>query len=110
LLLGGWLALGAGARAGEDMYFAVVFGAQRPLLQLPRYTHSFATFAHLDPAGRLEAFTISWLPSTAEVRVLRLQPEPGHNYTLAQTLKWCRDNRMQVARVGSCKVGGFLVA
>jgi hypothetical protein len=92
-----WLALCARAGAQGDAYYVVIFGAERPVIKTPRYSHSFAAFAHRTPDGRLEAFTISWLPRTAEVRPLALEPEEGHNFDLATTLYWAYDNRMEVA-------------
>ena len=83
--------------AAGDAYFVAVFGAQRPVVKAPRYSHSFAVFAHLAPDGRLEWFTISWLPCTGRVHPLRLRPEPGRNFTLQETLGLCQQNRMEVA-------------
>src|SRR5262249_44262934 len=103
-LLGAWLVCASPALAAGDLYFAIVFGAQRPLIKVPNYSHSFAAFARLTPTGRLEAFTISWLPRTGEVRVLRLEPEPGRNFSLAETLQFCSDNRMVVARWGPYQI------
>ena len=99
-----WLALSAPAAAAEGAYFVLVFGAQRPVFKVPRYSHSFATFAHLLPDGRLEAFTISWLPATAEVRPFRLEPEPGFNFDLHATLRFCCQNRMEVACWGPYQI------
>lgn len=103
--VGLWLgATTAGAAAAEDVYFAIVFGAQRPVVKAPRYSHSFATFTHLTPDGRLEAFTISWLPATGEVRPLRLWAEAGRNFTLEETLRLCQENRMEVACWGPYQI------
>jgi hypothetical protein len=98
------LALAGPAAAAEDAYFMVVFGAQRPVVKAPRYSHSFATFAHLLPDGRLETFTISWLPVTADVRPLRPEPEAGFNFDLPTTLRLCRENRMEVACWGPYQI------
>jgi hypothetical protein len=102
--VGLWLALSAPAAAAEDAYFVLVFGAQRPVVKAPRYSHNFATFAHLRPDGRLEAFTISWLPATTEVCPLRAEPEPGFNFGLHATLCLCYQNRMEVACWGPYQV------
>lgn len=106
-----WLlaVVGLGVAAGEapaagDCYFVTVFGAQRPVIKAPRYSHSFATFVHRFPDGRLEAFTISWLPQTGKVRPLRPSPEPGRNFTLAETLQLCSANRMEVACWGPYQI------
>jgi len=98
------LALGGTTCAAEDAYYVVVFGAQRPFIKQPRYSHSFATFAHATPDGGLEAFTISWLPRTAEVRPFALEPEEGRNFDLQTTLRICCDNRMEVACWGPYQI------
>jgi hypothetical protein len=85
-------------------YFIIVFGAQRPFLKVARYCHSFATFAHWTPEGRLEAFTISWLPRTGRVHPLRPWSEQGRNFPLVETLQLCYANRMEVACWGPYQV------
>ncbi len=92
-----WLALAGRAGAAEDAYFVAVFGAQRRFLNRPCFSHSFAAFAHLTPEGRLEAFTISWLPRTAKVRPLAMEPEEGSNFDLQNTLRLLEDNRAEVS-------------
>ncbi len=78
-------------RAGEA-YYVMVFGSESHPKQL-RYTHTWATFIKAtgecsDPnAYALEYNTISWLPATLEVKVLRPWPEPGVNLNLYQTLR-----------------------
>ena len=85
------------ADAAPDAYFVAVFGVQRPGVNLPRFSHSFAVFAHLRPDGRLEAFTISWLPRTGEVRPFWPAPEEGHNFDLYSTLRWIDDNNLEAS-------------
>jgi hypothetical protein len=99
----GLLLAPAAARAG-DAYFVTVFGAQRPLIKLPRRTHSFAAFFRVCPGQRVEAFTISWLPASGEMRPLALAPEPGRNFTLNETLAFCAANRMEVAAWGPYQI------
>src|SRR5262249_61030774 len=74
-------------RAGAcETFYVLVFGSQRPVINQPKYTHSFATFVRVvgDPchpeACCVEAFTISWLPLTGDVRVYTLLPECGRNW------------------------------
>ena len=100
------LALGqpAAAPVCQDVYYVVVFGAQRPGLKAARYSHSFATFVHLAPGGGLEAFTISWLPRSARVKPLFPVPERGRNFTLQETLQLCQANRTEVACWGPYQV------
>src|SRR5260370_1493400 len=85
------------ATAAADCYFVVVFGAERPVIKMPRYSHRFATFVHQFPDGRLEAFSISWLPQTGKVRPLWPCAEPGRNFNLEETLRLRCAHRLLVA-------------
>ena len=102
--------------AAEDFYFMTVYGAQRPIINQARYTHTWATFIKLSGCGadlrtyRAESFTISWLPATLEVKPQRLRPEPGINLTLQQTLEQCDKNRMEVAQFGPYQIKPELYA
>jgi hypothetical protein len=101
LLVAGFLiAPAALSSPGADRYYVIVWGAQRPVFKSPRYAHSFATFVHIDCAGRTEEITISWLPATGYVRPLARRPEPGRNFSLCETLDYCGQNRMEVAAWG----------
>jgi hypothetical protein len=92
------------AQAGVRCYM-IIFGAQTHP-KIPRYTHTFCTIVRVaDPLPgctdfRMEAYTISWLPRTMIVHPYRLHAEPGHNFTLEQTLRWCAQNRMHVSEWG----------
>jgi hypothetical protein len=87
------LALGTGRAAACETYYVLVFGSQRPVINQPKYTHSFATFFRVagDPCHPetccINAFTISWLPVTGDVRVYALLPECGRNFWLDETLQ-----------------------
>jgi hypothetical protein len=103
------LAAPAPSRAG-DLYFMTVYGAQRPVINLPRYTHTWATFIRLSGEGcelrtyRAQAFTISWMPATLAIRPVALRPERGANLTLSQTLEWCEQSRMQPKQLGPYQI------
>ncbi len=103
------LALPADAPAA-DLYFMTVYGAQRPVINRPKYTHTWATFIRLSGEGddprryRAQAFTISWLPRTLEVRPLDLRAEPGINLNLQDTIAWCDKNRMDIAQFGPYQI------
>ncbi len=47
-------------------------------------SHTWAVFAE-DDGGRITARTISWLPRSGVIVPLRLGPERGRNYSLAET-------------------------
>ena len=86
-----------------DSHYVVVFGAQRPYVNEPTKTHSFATFVRLREAGHAEVFSISWYPATMRPRLLR-RPEPGVNLTLEETLALCDRNRMVVGTWGPFQI------
>jgi hypothetical protein len=89
----------------DEYYFIVVFGGES-VPKTPRYTHSWATFVRLSGFGpdlntyRMEAFTISWMPATLDIRPLAVLAEPGANFDLHTTLRWTQCNRMAVAQWG----------
>jgi hypothetical protein len=78
------------AAGAPSRYFVTMYGFQGTgPFNLPRFTHSFAYFVRVAgndlATGPLEAFTISWDAADGDIGIL--QPvEPGHNYTLAETL------------------------
>jgi hypothetical protein len=93
VVLGLVLAVCGGERAAADEFcYVLIFGSQSSPKQL-RYTHTWATFVKAegvgtDPAGyALTTQTISWLPRTLEVKVLRPCPEEGVNLSLEDTLR-----------------------
>jgi hypothetical protein len=89
----------------EERYFVTVYSAQLPTINLPRYAHTWGTFVKLsreDEHGEysVEAFTISWLPATLDVRPARLRPEVGVNLTLRETIDYCASKNMEVRQLG----------
>ena len=110
VLLGACLASTAGRARGEEHYFVLVFGSQSSP-KLLRYTHTWATFVRAvgegpDPnAYALQVHTISWLPATLEVKVLRPRPEPGVNLDLYQTLAAVYAHRESVTMWGPFLIG-----
>jgi hypothetical protein len=92
------------AQAGVRCYM-IIFGAQTQP-KIPRFTHTFCTIARVaDPLpgctdSRMEVYTISWLPRTMIIHPYRFRAEPGHNFTLEQTLRWCAQHRMDVSEWG----------
>ena len=86
-----------------ESYYVIVWGAQRPIINQPNHTHSWATFVRVagDPAApgscRIDSFTVSWLPATLIVRPLKLHPEPGVNLELHRTFAWAINDRLRRA-------------
>lgn len=98
------------AAKAEDLYFMTVYGAQRPIINLPQYTHTWATFVRLSGPGpdprayTAQAITISWMPATLVIRPLSLRPEKGVNLTLEKTVAWCEESRMEIAQFGPYQI------
>jgi hypothetical protein len=78
-----------GRAVAQERYYVWVFSSQS-MPKLPRYTHTWATFAKVtDCAGQrgVEALTISWMPATLKIRPYALRPETGINLDLPNTLR-----------------------
>lgn len=103
----GLLPVGATA---QESYYVMVFGSQRPVINQPAHTHSWATFVRVtcDPARpgatRIEPHTISWLAATLVIRPMALHPEPGVNLELHRTLQWAYDDCQRVSVWGPYQV------
>jgi len=56
------------------------------------HSHTFATFIKTDDrtGKEVDRQTISWMPRSMNIKVLRKIPEPGINLTIPQTLKWAK--------------------
>jgi hypothetical protein len=93
------------ARAG-DAYFVLVFGAERPDINRPCYTHSWATFVRVSCADSpaVEAFTISWMPRNLQIRPWALLPEAGVNLDLSESLAWADGVRVRVSLWGPYQI------
>src|SRR5262245_49603432 len=82
------------AQKGEG-YFLIIFSQEGPGHE-PWLSHTFATFVKATGAGankgqyHLEHHTISWLPASRDIRLLRLRPETGKNFSLEESLRWAR--------------------
>src|SRR3954452_18574315 len=85
-------ALSPGSARGGERFYAMIFGSQSSP-KLLRYTHTWATFIRVvgegdDPRGyQVSQHTISWLPSSLDVRTWSLVPEKGVNLDLYATLE-----------------------
>jgi hypothetical protein len=113
-----WLALlltavlPASAQASE-VYFVVLFGSQRSLLNRPNYSHTFATFVKMTGPGAgfdptqphwIECFTISWLPATGDIFSLRRHPECGRNWDFEETMQLVQEQKQEVAMWGPYQI------
>jgi hypothetical protein len=93
----------------DEAYFMLVFGSQRPV-NLPRHTHTFATFVKATWTGpgcsppQIQAWTISWLPCTLNIEWYRLRPECGINLDLQSTLRWARADDQRISLWGPYQI------
>ncbi len=107
LLLTVW---GAAPVPAGEWYFLAVFGSQRPEINRPKYTHSFATFVRVtgEPCAGTphctDAFTISWLPEDGDVKMRRLLPERGKNFDLHTTLRLMSEEGQRVSMWGPYQI------
>jgi hypothetical protein len=75
-----------------------------------RSSHTFATFIKATGKGskekddQLEAHTISWMPESLEIAVLRRTPERGVNLDLSATLRWSRSVGARVSMWGPYRI------
>jgi hypothetical protein len=102
---------GAPSRAQEptESYYMVIFSAQANSRD-PRRTHSFATFVKATATGdsakddQAEVHTISWMPESLNIFVLRRRPEPGANLDLASSLRWAESRNCRVSMWGPYQI------
>jgi hypothetical protein len=98
----------AAADCQARYYFTLFAGQSVPFR--PNTAHTWGTYAKVTtaPDGTLsvETVTISWLPVTAVVRPYRLRPEPGKNWSLAETFAIMASNNGQVSRWGPYETDG----
>jgi hypothetical protein len=91
----------------REAYYMLVFDADGGAA---RSAHTFATFVKATGKGskeeddQLEAHTISWMPTSLEIAVLRRTPEPGVNLDLSATLGWARSVRARVSMWGPYRI------
>jgi hypothetical protein len=97
------------AQTDRDSYYMILFSQEGPGHE-PWLSHTFATFikATGDRSDkkhfRLGHHTISWLPASRDVHLLRLRPEAGKNYTLKETLRLARSLNVRVSMWGPLQI------
>ena len=102
--------LAVSTAGADERYYLIVFGSQRPIINQPAHTHTWATFIRVvdDPAkpgsAKVEPYTISWLAATLIVRPLALRPEPGVNLELHRTVNWALDDCQCITMWGPYEV------
>jgi hypothetical protein len=102
--------------ARADSYYMVVFGAQS-MPQLPRYSHSWATFVRIPgdcgcgapaDAAPVEWFTISWMPCKIELTPNTPFAEPGRNLDLQTSMDAVLAHCEKVMAFGPYQIDGWL--
>jgi hypothetical protein len=99
----------------------MIFSAQRAW-NLPRYTHTFATFVKVaggqesrqnrpdfgpdssEHNGIFQTNTISWLAAKKKVCLFRLWPEPGANLDLTTSLEWALSVQSRISMWGPFQI------
>ena len=88
-----------------DRYFVIVFGSES-VPKRGKYTHTWFTIVKATPnldadnTYKLEVHTISWLPSSLNIRVIKLRPDCGVNLDLHRTIQFVRSSCECVALWG----------
>jgi len=99
--------IGAETARAEDCYYLVMFAFDKGPL-CPKNSHTFAAFVKVSEQKQLEVVTISWLPTTLQVVVLRPHPEPGGNLTLTASLAQAAPNGACITAWGPFQIDGEL--
>ncbi|HEV2987262.1 MAG TPA: hypothetical protein VG759_02385 [Candidatus Angelobacter sp.] len=75
-----------------------------------KFSHTFATFvkAMRESASsknhEIEVHTISWMPGTLDITILRWEPERGRNLDLPSTLRWAESGNARVSLWGPYEI------
>jgi hypothetical protein len=110
LCIVGLLAVLPAQACAHESYYVIVFGAQRPILNLPDHTHTWGTFIRVfdDPRRPgilfVEPHTVSWSPASLLVRSMSVLPEPGVNLELHRTFQWAREEGLRVSMWGPYQI------
>jgi hypothetical protein len=97
------------ASRAEESYYVIVYGAQRTP-NVPRFTHSFATFVKATGEGadktkyKIEEHTISWIAKTKDIVVARAIPEPGVNLSLKDSMELAASQKEKVSMWGPFEI------
>jgi hypothetical protein len=97
------------AQEPKESYYMTIFSAQADSRD-PRRTHSFATFVKATGMGDsaknspIEIHTISWMPRSLDIVILRRQPERGVNLDLESSLRWAASRNSRVSMWGPYQI------
>src|SRR5688572_13755957 len=100
-----FLVLGTSAATAAERYYVVSFGWEGNPPN-PRLSHTFATFIKTDDRDgqeSLEQFTISWMPATLNIKLIK-KPEPGVNLGIRETFDYCKSRGGEVLGLGPYEI------
>jgi hypothetical protein len=92
----------------KETHYMIIFSQEGPGHE-PALSHTFATFIQATGSGsdrskyRVEHHTISWLPASGDVRLLR-RPETGKNFSLDESLRLARSLNLRVSMLGPYQI------
>jgi hypothetical protein len=98
------------AQGQSESYYMTIFSAESNSRD-PRLSHTFATFVKATGAGdrdkdcQTEVHTISWMPQSLRVVLLRARPERGRNLDLQASLRLAASQNCRVSMWGPYKIG-----
>jgi hypothetical protein len=95
------------AAKANDLYFMLLLSQERDPLA-PRFSHTYAAFVRAQRAAgekdyRLETHSISWLPATLDIRLLR-RAEPGVNLSLKASLDLSKSLETRISMWGPFQI------
>jgi uncharacterized protein (TIGR03000 family) len=90
------------APEAEAKYYVTYYSYQSNPLKI-RYTHTFAHFVKITPTSSEER-TISWMPASLRIAVLRRRPEAGVNLSLEETFQLARSIGAEVRSYGPLEI------
>ncbi len=92
-----------GSSAQADDYYVTIFAAESVPYR-PDKTHTFLAVTRVPCAGVPETYEIGWLAATTHIRGFAALPEPGKNFTVAESLAVCRRDEMRVSVWGPYRI------
>jgi hypothetical protein len=94
----------------RDHYYLLMFSSQNNSYQA-RFSHTFASFVKamgaapsLAESEIAEVHTISWMPQTQDIVLLRRQPEPGTNLNLQDSIRWAQSVSARISLWGPYEI------
>lgn len=93
----------AEAQTKSEHYFYSLFAYDK-YQSVHLEPHIFAHFFKIDHGQYTDGFTISWLPKTQKVHFFSRASEPGHNFSLLETLQLAKANHLKIWQWGATEI------